>query len=142
MMGIAPPFVLLTVACIEQASLALHWSSALTRWYNADTTVAHELYAISSSPLSYHSISASSSDCRNSSQLLLDQRSFPFERRRATCGQERGFFSSSAVHFLSAVLGANPKGPGYDFINEQSLVALFLKSVVGELIKRDPSLRK
>jgi hypothetical protein len=84
--------------------------------FSHDITVAHKFY----------SGSVSSSDCRNSSQLLLDQRSSPFERRRGTCGQEQVSISSSAVHFFFLLTWVPIRmGLGMLFFNEQSLAARF-----------------
>jgi hypothetical protein len=86
--------------------------------------VAHEFYAISSSPLSYHSGSVSSSDCRNSSQLLLDQRSSPLKGEEQHVAKNEVSFPAQQFIFF-ADLGANPNGLGYAFLNEQSLAAMF-----------------
>lgn len=42
------PTVLFTVACVSQAGFALHWSPALTRWYNA--SILDNLFPIMQSP--------------------------------------------------------------------------------------------
>ena len=94
--GDCPP-VLLTVACVGQAGLALHWRPALMRWYIADITVAH---AFSSSSLSYYSGPVSSSDSRNSSQLLLDQNSSTLKGEEQHVAKNRLFIANSQQIFF------------------------------------------
>jgi hypothetical protein len=119
-----PPLVLLTVACVGQAGLALHWRPTLMRWYIADITVAH---AFSSSSLSYYSGPVSSSDSRNSSQLLLDQSSSTLKGEEQHVAKNRVFIASSAAIFFLLTWVPIRMGLGMLFLMNNLLQQCFEK---------------
>lgn len=88
-----------------------------------ESVLSGEFYAVSSSPLSYYSGSVSSSDSRNSSQLLLDQRSSPLKGEEQHVAKNG--VSLPAQQHIFADLGANPNGLEHALLDEQSLAAVF-----------------
>lgn len=88
-----------------------------------ESVLSGDFYAVSSGSLSYYGGSVSSSDSRNSSQLLLDQKSSPLkveEQHVAKSG-----VSLPAQQHIFPDLGVNQNGVEHALLDDQSLAAVF-----------------